>query len=161
MSARPAAVAGYAAGVLGLLYAALSLYWTVGGTMLIETVGGTVEDLALRGGGAAVALGLGATVLKLLAGALAFALVRSRGRVRWLLILSALAGFVLIVYGGVLVAVGALVLTGVVDPDTAVDRTALIWHVTLWDLWFLVWGILLAIATVGYRQRADLSTVDR
>jgi hypothetical protein len=109
MSARPAPVVGYAAGVLGLLYAALSLYWTVGGTVLIDTVGGTIEELALRGGGAAVALGLLATVLKLVASALAFALVRSRGQARWLLILSALAGFVLIVYGGVLVAVGALV----------------------------------------------------
>jgi hypothetical protein len=102
-------VVGYAAGVLGLLYAALSLYWTVGGTVLIDTVGGTIEELALRGGAAAVALGLGATVLKLVASTLAFALVRSRGQARWLLILSALAGFVLIVYGGVLVAVGALV----------------------------------------------------
>jgi hypothetical protein len=35
-----------------------------------------------------------------------------------------------------------------------VDRTALRWHVGVWDLWFLVWGILLALAAAGYRRRA-------
>jgi hypothetical protein len=30
---------------------------------------------------------------------------------------------------------------------------ALRWHVALWDLWFLVWGILPALATVGYWRR--------
>ena len=34
-----------------------------------------------------------------------------------------------------------------------VDRTALRWHVGVWDLWFLVWGILLALATFGYWRR--------
>jgi hypothetical protein len=27
-----------------------------------------------------------------------------------------------------------------------VDRTALRWHVLVWDLWFLVWGLLLGVA---------------
>ena len=35
---------------------------------------------------------------------------------------------------------GALVLTGLISPAGPVDRTALRWHVLLWDLWFLVWG---------------------
>jgi hypothetical protein len=145
--------AGYAAAALGLLYALLSLYWTFGGTLLIDTVGGAIEDMARRGGPAAIGLGLGATVLKLIGSAVAFALARSRGRMRWLLILAALAAFVLIVYGGVLVGVGALVLGGVIVPGDPVDRHALTWHVALWDLWFLVWGILFAIATVTYRRR--------
>jgi hypothetical protein len=43
-----------------------------------------------------------------------------------------------------------------------VDRTALHWHVAVWDLWFLVWGILLAIATVCYRrQTANPESRDR
>ncbi len=33
---------------------------------------------------------------------------------------------------------------------------ALRWHVGLWDLWFLVWGILLALATASYRRRTAL-----
>ena len=51
------------------------------------------------------------------------------------------------------VLAGALVLAGAIHPAGGVDRTALRWHAGVWDLWFLVWGILLALATIGYRQR--------
>src|SRR5262249_21089453 len=51
------------------------------------------------------------------------------------------------------VLVGALVLLGVIHPTGGVDRTALRWHVGVWDLWFLIWGILLALAIVGYWRR--------
>lgn len=71
----------------------------------------------------------------------------------WLLIGSAGASVLLVVYGSVSVLLGALVLAGVVHPGS-VERTASRWHVGVWDLWFLVWGILLALATVGYGRRA-------
>jgi hypothetical protein len=45
---------------------------------------------------------------------------------------------VLTVHGGLLVAVGTLVLSGLLSPSGPVDRTALRWHVLLWDVWFLV-----------------------
>lgn len=48
------------------------------------------------------------------------------------------------------VILGALVLSGVIHPAGSVDRTPLRWHVGVWDLWFLVWGILLALATAGH-----------
>jgi hypothetical protein len=57
---------------------------------------------------------------------------------------------VLTCYGGLLVAVGAMVLTGLISPAGPVDRTALRWHVLLWDLWFLVWGLLLGVAAWQY-----------
>ena len=72
---------------------------------------------------------------------------------RWLLISSAGVSAVLVVYGGLNVAVGALVLSGRLHPSGSVNRTALRWHVGVWDLWFLLWGILLALATVGYWRR--------
>ena len=56
-------------------------------------------------------------------------------------------------YGGLYVLGGALVLSGVIHPSGHVDRTALRWHVAVWDLWFLVWGILLALAALSFRQR--------
>jgi hypothetical protein len=60
---------------------------------------------------------------------------------------------VLTLYGGLLVAVGALVLAGVVRPAGLVDRTALRWHVLLW---FLAWGLLLGVAAWQYgRQSRD------
>jgi CHASE2 domain-containing sensor protein len=33
-----------------------------------------------------------------------------------------------------------------------VDRTALRWHVLVWDLWFLVWGVLLGMAAWHARR---------
>ena len=70
---------------------------------------------------------------------------------RWLLGGAAwAASTVLTAYGGLLVGVGALVLTGLVSPSGPVDRPALRWHVLLWDLWFLVWGLLLGVAAWHY-----------
>jgi len=154
-STRPprTAWAAYAACVLALLYAIPSFYWAAGGTIGLDTVGGAIEELARARDPAGVALGIGAGVLKVAGAVLALALVRPRGRrvprrlvggVAWA------ASVVLTLYGGLLVAVGALVLAGVIGPAGPVDRTALRWHVLLWDLWFLVWGLLLGVAAWHY-----------
>jgi Protein of unknown function (DUF3995) len=150
-------VTAYAAGFVAFAYALVSLYWAVGGHGLISTVGGYVEHFAHRGGALPVLVALALAGAKLAGGLLALALVRPCGRVvprRWLLLGSAAASVVLVVYGGLNVLLGALVLSGVIHPAGNVDRTALRWHVGIWDLWFLVWGILLALATVGYRHRS-------
>jgi uncharacterized membrane protein len=83
-------------------------------------------------------------VAKLLAGALALALLRSDRRP---LFRAAIGGGALLAhYGGVLVVAGALVLAGAIDSSEPVDEYALRWHVFLWDMWFLVWGAALALA---------------
>jgi len=60
---------------------------------------------------------------------------------------------VLVLYGGLYVVGGALVLAGAVDVSGPLDRTALWWHVLVWDLWFLVWGLLLGLAAWRYGRR--------
>ena len=148
--------AAYAAAVVAFAYALVSLYWAVGGHGLISTVGGYVEQFARRGGAVPVLVALAATALKVAGGLLALALVRPWGRVvprRWLLLGSAGASVLLMAYGGLNVLAGVLVLSGVIRPGGSVDRTALRWHAGVWDLWFLVWGILLALATIGYWRR--------
>jgi Protein of unknown function (DUF3995) len=140
--------AANAACALALLSAVPSFYWALGGTAGLDTVGGVIEELARTRDPAGVALGIGAGVLKV-AGGLALALVRPWGRAiprRLLLGAAWAASMVLAAYGGLLVVVRALVLTGVISPSGPVDRTALRWHVMLWDLWFLVWGLLLGVA---------------
>jgi hypothetical protein len=149
-------VAAYAAAVVAFAYALVSLYWAVGGRGLVGTVGGYVEQMARRGGAAVVLLALVAVAAKVVGGLIALALVRPWGRVlrrRLLLIVSAVASMLLTVYGGVNVAAGALVLSGALHPSGSVDRMALRWHVGVWDLWFLVWGVLLALATASYWLR--------
>jgi hypothetical protein len=157
-SGWPAAgtAAAYAAAVVAFAYALVSLYWAAGGHGLVSTVGGYVEQFARRGGAVPVLVALAAAVAKVAGGLLALALVRPWGRVvprRWLLLGSAGASVLLVAYGGLNVLAGALVLAGVIHPAGSVDRTALRWHAGLWDLWFLVWGILLAVATIGYWRR--------
>jgi Protein of unknown function (DUF3995) len=157
-SGRPAVgtVAAYAAAIAAFGYALMSLYWALGGHGLVSTIGGYVEQFARRGGALPVLVALAAMLAKVVGGLLALALVRPWGRMLprgWLLSGSAGASALLVVYGGLNVLLGALVLLGVIRPTGSVDRTALRWHVGVWDLWFLVWGILLALAIVGYRRR--------
>ena len=154
---RTTAWAAYAACALAWPYAVPSLYWALGGTAGLGTVGGAIEELARTRAPAGIALGLGAGVLKVAGGLLALALVRGWGRAipRRLLGGAAwAASVVLTAYGGLLVAVGALVLTGLVSPSGPVDRTALRWHVLLWDLWFLAWGLLLGVAAWQYGRES-------
>jgi hypothetical protein len=145
---RATAWAAYAACALALLYAVPSFYWALGGTAGLDTVGGAIEQLGRSRDPAGVALGIGAGVLKVAGALLALALVRHWRAIPPRLLGGAAwaASVVLTAYGGLLVAVGALVLTGLISPSGAVDRTALRWHVLLWDLWFLVWGLLLGVA---------------
>ena len=149
-------VAAYAAAVLAFAYALVSLYWALGGHALVTTVGGYVEQFARRGGALPVLIALAAAAAKAAGGLLALALVRPWGRMvprRWLLGASSAASALLVGYGGLNVLAGALVLLEVIHPAGQVDRTALRWHVGVWDLWFLVWGILMTLATIGYWRR--------
>lgn len=149
-------VTAYAAAIVAFAYALMSLYWALGGHALISTIGGYVEQFARGGGALPVMVALAVTLAKVAGGLLALALVRPWGRVvprGWLLTGSAGVSVLLVLYGGLNVLLGALVLSGVIHPAGSVDRMALRWHVGVWDLWFLVWGILLALATVGYGRR--------
>jgi hypothetical protein len=142
--ARSGRSAALAAAALAFASAAVSLYWTLGGTGLLDTVGGEIERLARERSAAAIAV-VGATaVARLLAGALALALLRSGRRPLFRAAIG--GGALLALYGGVLVVAGALVLAGAIDSSEPVDEYALRWHVFLWDMWFLVWGAALALA---------------
>jgi hypothetical protein len=148
--------AGYAAALAAFGYALVSLYWAVGGHGLISTVGGYAGQLARHGGAVPALTALAAALAKAAGGLLALALVRPWGRViprRWRLAGSAAASVLLVAYGGLNVLAGALVLAGVIHPAGNPDRTALRWHVAVWDMWFLVWGFLLALATISHWRR--------
>ena len=140
----------HTAALLAFASAAVTLYWTLGGTALLDTVGGEFEELARDRSAGAIALGTATVAAKIAAGALAVALTRPRPR--WVARLATAGGILLALYGGVLVVAGALVLGGVIDPADEVDEYALRWHVFFWDLWFLVWGVTL-LAAVRRRPR--------
>ena len=147
-----ATVLAVAAAVLAFASAAVSVYWTLGGTALLDTVGGAIEELARTRTAAGIALVMGAVAAKVIAGLLALTLVRASVRRWWVAALNGAASVALVLWGGGNVVLGGLVLTGAIVPSTPVDEHALRWHVAVWDLWFLVWGVCLGLAVLLYRR---------
>jgi hypothetical protein len=147
--------AAEAAFAVGLLYAAISVYWGAGGTWLLDTVGSGLGKG--HGGSALVVLAVWLAVgLKVIAAVLPLLAVTadmSTGS-RWPRLIRALTwieAVILTGYGLVLTAVGLLVQAGVIGTAATADHRALEWHAYLWDPWFLVWGLLVAAALIRSR----------
>jgi hypothetical protein len=145
---------GQIACVVGLAYAAVSVYWAAGGTWLLSTVGAGLGKPGQADGTLIVVAVWAAAVLKLAAAILpltatgrpsgqAAAVRRSRLR-----LLAWAEAVILTGYGLVLTAAGLLVQTGLVASAAGADHQALAWHAYLWDPWFLLWGVLVAAALV-------------
>src|SRR4029453_6670315 len=116
---RPTAWVAYAACALAWLPALPSLYWALGGTAGLDTVGGAIDELARTRDPAGIVLGLGAGVLKVAGGVLARAPAGPWARALPPRRLGGAVGAAMVVlpcYGGLLVAVGALVLIGLISP---------------------------------------------
>jgi hypothetical protein len=158
-SSRLAWILACVAALVGALYAGVSAYWGVGGTALLDTIGGTLER-AGRAHTAGVFVVLWITVvLKLVAvvvGLLAAAQPEWLSQTRYRVVrrVAWLAAGILVVYGGVLTVIGLLVQADIVHASAHADQKALRWHAFLWDPWFLVWGLLLAAALALSRRPA-------
>lgn len=128
----------------GLLHAASSLYWALGGRVLLPTVGQWAVDVVERSPvEAAVLLGLIGLVK---ATAAAVPVAAAYGRIPGMRIwrsISWVGGVFLILYGGVNVAASGAVLLGIIRPDGGYDESAMIGHALLWDPLFLLWGAAL------------------
>jgi len=147
--------AGYAACALALLYAAVSFYWASGGTAGLSTVGGELEAMGRAGSPTLAALMWCIGLAKVLAGLLALALVMPWGRMfaRWMMLAAGWGGAALLtLYGTLYTFGGMLVVSGVIRASETANWTALRWHAFLWDPWFLLWGVLLGVATWHYTR---------
>lgn len=142
----------------GLAFAAISFYWGIGGTLGLDTLGDPLESLA-RAHDRTLLIAVWVTgFLKILGSLLALALAgRWAARLprRPITILGWIAAASLILYGGILVATEALVTVGAIKPTSPVDWKALHWHLYVWDMSFLVWGVLFAVATWHYSGTAN------
>jgi hypothetical protein len=150
-----AVVACYLAASLAFMSAAVTGYWLVGGTALLDTVGGSLERLASSRSASAYVLAVVVLVAKVAAGA--FAVVLARRPSRRLATLAALGGTLLALYGAVLTGAGALVLSDVLSVSPT-DERALRWHTLFWDPWFLIWGLTLATAGIIIRRSTSSSS---
>jgi hypothetical protein len=159
---RQGLAAGWAAFICGLGYVAISLYWGLGGTWLLATVGGSLATGKSSAGievavWAAVVLKAIAACLPLIAlGALFPAFQKPlpavQKRKRWLRRLAWIEAVILTAYGLVLTVIGLLVQSGAIVPPANADHRALEWHAYLWDPWFLLWGLLVLTALMQTRR---------
>ncbi len=142
--------------LVGLLYAAVSIYWGLGGTWLLDTIGGSLEHQGRAGAFTVVFAVWVAAVLKLIAAVLPLLALRGFAnpvRTRQVRMLAWIAAAILTVYGSVQTVVGLLVQAGVIHASATADHRALAWHAYFWDPWFLIWGLLITIALRRTRHR--------
>ena len=143
------ALAGLA---VGLAYAAIIVYWAVGGTWLLNTVGISLSQPGQAGHLAALLAVWGAAAVKAVAAVLPLLAIgvwppTANGGLRRLArVLTWIEAAILVGYGLVLTASGLLVQAGVIEAVAHADRLALKWHAYLWDPWFLIWGIFVFLA---------------
>jgi hypothetical protein len=143
------ALAGLA---VGLAYAAISVYWAVGGRWLLNTVGISLSQPGQAGHLAALLAAWGAAAVKAVAAVLPLLAIgvwprTANGGLRRLArVLTWIEAAILVGYGLVLTPSGLLVQAGVIKAAAHADRLAMKWHAYLWDPWFLIWGIFVFLA---------------
>lgn len=144
------------AAALGLIHAAASAYWALGGDRLVDTVGSWARQWREDSPVTATAVLLTVTLVKV-GGAVVPLLVAS-GRLprRPWRALCWLGAAVLASYGLANTAGAWVVLVGWVDSPAAdpasPDHPALLGHALLWDPLFAAWGVLLGLGL--WRGRA-------
>jgi hypothetical protein len=149
-----------AACVIGLLFAAVSAYWGVRGTWLLDTLPAPFEQQARAHElGIFVAVWV-AVVLKIMAALLPVLALRrgtpaTRSRVQWALAWS--AAIVLTLYGLAQTAAAQLTYAGLIDAPAGADDHRLFWRAFVWDPWFSIWGLLAVAALLYARRHRDLT----
>lgn len=146
---RPTTISAWfwVATAAGTLHAAATLYWAVGGTWLLETVGQWAVE-AREENRLLTSLGLALVGLAKLAGAWVPVLVE-QGRLPWRAMWRTVAwggGGALALYSMVNTVGGILALTGVIDlggADNNDPTVATAGQALLWQPLFLVWAVAL------------------
>ncbi|WP_258070782.1 DUF3995 domain-containing protein [Pseudoclavibacter sp. AY1F1] len=132
------------AAAIGLVHAAFSAYWAIGGTWLLSTIGAIAVEFSNRAP-LESGLMLGAVALAKALAALIPVAVDAQ-RMPWPRVWRAISwvgGGGIVLYALVNIVVSGAVLLGVLVPDGGYDRDAMIGHALLWDPLFLVWGLAL------------------
>jgi hypothetical protein len=159
---RDAVVAAVISAGLGAASAAMSAYWALGGTALLDTVGGEIERWGRERSAGVVATLWVITVAKLVGAVAPLVLVGvgagrlpARTRAQPMRALGWIVAIGLTVYGSVLTVAGLLVEAGVIDAADDADEHAIAWHAYLWDPWFVLWGGAFTVAMWRSRPQAS------
>lgn len=156
-SDRPRRWSAFAAAGWAFVFAAMSFYWAVGGTLGGETIGESIAGPAARREPWMVAVLWITGALKALAGVFALALVEPWGRRlprRLMRALAWIGGGGLLLYSVALLVQHGLMAAGVIERASSLSATELRWHVFFWDPFWLLGGILFTAAAYEYGRGA-------
>ena len=132
-----------------ILFAAMSIYWALGGTVGLDTLGVELERDARARDPDTIAVVWVTALLKLAAAALALALVQPWGRVlprRLWVIATWIVGLGILAYALANFVQHGLMKAGVVDTPEALGSSAATWHLAFWDPFWLLGGLLFTAA---------------
>jgi hypothetical protein len=152
--------AAYAAATWALVFAAMSFFWALGGTLGLDTLGTELEREARAREPDTIALVWVTGLLKVAGAVLALALVQSWGRrlPRRLLLVAAWAvGLGLLAYALANFVQHGLMKAGAIDTPEALGSSAATWHLAFWDPFWLLGGILFTTAASQYGRAARAS----
>jgi hypothetical protein len=147
--------AGRAACAWAGIFALMSLYWAAGGMVGSETLGVEIDRLAHERDASFVGELWAAFALKLVAAALALALVEPWGRRlprRLLLVLGWGTGAGITLYAVANFVQHTLMVTDAIRTPEALGTKAVPWHLALWDPFWFVGGLLFLAATHAFRK---------
>lgn len=130
------------AALAGALHAAITLYWALGGSGLLWTMG---EDFVTKFSDTMWVLFPLAFVKGLAAVAPTWLNRHGWPARRVTRAACWLGSVVLMLWGGTNTLVGNAVLVGAIRPSDGFDRSAMIGHAWIWDPLFLIWGMSLAV----------------
>lgn len=148
-SARPP-LALILAAVFGTIHGAFSIYWSLGGSWLVWSLGTSLQERFSGQEWLLAPVGL----VKLTAALAPIALaLRGWPLPRLTRLVCWLGAAVLMIWGGANAVVGNLVLAGVIRPESGFDRPGMIGHAYLWDPLFLAWGVALTVGLSASRSR--------
>ncbi|MPZ98987.1 MAG: DUF3995 domain-containing protein [Dehalococcoidia bacterium] len=154
----------YAAAAWSLIFAIPSFYWAAGGTFGLDTLARSFEEAGESPEAAEVAVVAATAIAKVIGGVLALALVSDRGRAipRRLLLLAAWGvAALLLVYAVANTVQHALFVSGALDTPGGLGGYAARWHLFFWDPWWLLGGVLFALAAREYgRSTAEVDALD-
>ena len=142
--------------VLGLVHAAFSLYWALGGQWLLATVGSFAVQAGQESPAEAAAVLGAAALLKAAAAVLPLAAAYGRFPFRRLIrVLSWAGGAGLCLWGALNTAAASAVLAGWIPAGPDADVEGLRGHAWLWDPLFLAWGAALLTYLWLSRRRPE------
>jgi hypothetical protein len=149
------------AALWSFIFALISFYWGIGGTIGLETLGEGIKAQALAGDPEILLVNWIGVFGKVLIGLLALAAGR-----RWLLprlnhglrLGLWIAGGLLALYGSLNLVQHILMLTGIAPIARSLGSLAAVrWHLFLWDPWWLLGGILFLLAASKQLRNAAMN----